>query len=815
MRKIALILSALAMSLFVIAQEKTKLNAQSINAYFSSQIPSSFQKLYLHTDREYYFIGDTLWFSPYLLQATNNKLLTDNCNLYLYLIDNKGQVVEKKNFTLENGMCSGYLNFDNKFIAAGTYVLRAYTDRMKPLGEDAFFRKTIKINDTRQYNNDDKSSEKNNEIVILDFYPEGGFLLDGKVNRMAFIAHNKDGQKINFKGKIISSMGEEIPIKTVYKGVGSFSFVPKSKNKYKIETNEYSNIQFRMPDISQQGAKLMLTKESEKALSFNIISSDNMPSREFYIAIFHRGIGKNYVKVEKEKLNKAISIKKEYFGAGVNRLVLLNSKFEPLSERLVFTNKNKDDCLVNVTLSKDQFQTREQVKMKLNIPTIKNDDEWARVSVSVVNENMMGYQGNLLDLRSYLLLDSELKGYIQNPGLYFVDDDSISSSRKLDLLMLTNGWRNYAKEQADVVRSSNSNIGITFSGKVQKEILNKPYINTDVFLTVVNNNIQEIKSTKTDQYGYFKFDSIVYFDTALVMIQAKNHKDKNNTRLELNDLCLEHFSVDESNYKNIDDIGELSLEMYRLKYINELSLMEFFPDRESILLEEIVVAVKAKKKPDDHFRIYTPSQSNKLTDTDRHYTSILQYLSGRFAGVQVMEDKILIRGSGSLSLGGSDDLPVMSDGPLILLDGMPITTDELKYFPMYDIDVVEIIKGPDAAIFGVRGANGVISIFTRKGFDYKPVAEKMPGTIIKKIQGFEKFCVFYSPVYNSNKIDTEIPDYRQTLYWNPSVVVDDKSSSLSFFTCDNLANYKVIVEGITMSGKICIGEAGFIVDERK
>ncbi len=75
---------------------------------------------------------------------------------------------------------------------------------MKLFGEDSFFRKIIKINDTRPHNNDEKSSEKKNEIVILDFYPEGGFLLDGKVNRMAFIAHNEDGQKINFKGKIIA-----------------------------------------------------------------------------------------------------------------------------------------------------------------------------------------------------------------------------------------------------------------------------------------------------------------------------------------------------------------------------------------------------------------------------------------------------------------------------------------------------------------------------------------------------------------------------------------------------------------------------------
>lgn len=64
---------------------------------------------------------------------------------------------------------------------------------------------------------------------------------------------------------------------------------------------------------------------------------------------------------------------------------------------------------------------------------------------------------------------------------------------------------------------------------------------------------------------------------------------------------------------------------------------------------------------------------------------------------------------------------------------MPIEVDQLEYFPMYDIDVVEVIKGSDAAIFGVRGANGVISVFTRTGVDYEPIEEEMPGTIIKKM----------------------------------------------------------------------------------
>lgn len=785
--------------------------AQSIDNYFSSQESTAFQKLYLHTDREYYFVGDTLWFSPYLLLANNNELLADDCNLYVELIDSKGQIVEEKNFLLDKGICSGYLSFNNEIITAGTYILRAYTDHLKPLGGDAFFRKTIKINNVRHKKEEEILPNKERGKVFLDFYPEGGFLLDGKVNQMAFIAHNQDGQTVNIKGKLLSADGEQIPINTTYKGVGSFMFIPKSGQKYKIETDAHKNVQFRMPDFRPQGAKLMLTKVTDKAISLYIISSDNLPSNEFYIALFHRGKGINYVKVEKDKLTQPISIRTDYLGAGVNRLVLLNAQFEPLSERLVFINNNSDDCLVKINVGKDKLQTREQVKMKLSIPEIQNDDEWARLSVSVVSENMVGYKGNLLDIRSYLLLDSELKGQVQTPGLYFIDDDSVSSARKLDLLMLTNGWRNYkcnsVKEKGDVDVQISSP-GFTFSGNVKKEIANKPYVNTDVYLNIANKDIRKLRSTKTNQYGCFEFDSIVFFDTTMVMIQAKNYKDKNNTRLELSYQGLEHFPVDESKYEHIEDIGSLSYEMYRLKYMNELALTKFFPDRESKVLKEINVIAEKKENTDTHFRFYgTASQSKKLTDSDRNYQNVFQYLSGRFAGVRVIDkNTVLIRGGGSIN---------SSNDPLYLLDGMPIDAAQLEYIPMYEIDVVEVIEGPDATIFGVRGANGVISIFTRTDADYKPTAKEIPGTIIKKMQGFEKLRVFYSPVYVKNNIDSEIPDYRQTLYWNPEVVIDDDIKPITFFTCDNLANYKIFVEGITTSGKICMGEAGFVVNERR
>lgn len=134
--------------------------------------------------------------------------------------------------------------------------------------------------------------------------------------------------------------------------------------KYKIEADAYKIAQFRMPDIRQQGAKLMVSILTDDAVKLYIITSENLLSSEYYIALFHRGIGINYIKIEGKNLSRSISIATDHLGVGINRLVLLNAHFEPLSERLVFINKTYEDYHINIDLKKKELQTRQQVKMK-------------------------------------------------------------------------------------------------------------------------------------------------------------------------------------------------------------------------------------------------------------------------------------------------------------------------------------------------------------------------------------------------------------------------------------------------------------------
>lgn len=86
------------------------------------------------------------------------------------------------------------------------------------------------------------------------------------------------------------------------------------------------------------------------------------------------------------------------------------------------------------------------------------------------------------------------------------------------------------------------------------------------------------------------------------------------------------------------------------------------------------------------------------------YHDIYDVFRGRFAGVVVRGTDIVIRGIGSVNA---------EVGALVLLDGVPVTGD-LSFISPCDIGGITVIKDGSAAIYGSRGANGVVLIELKK-----------------------------------------------------------------------------------------------------
>jgi TonB-dependent SusC/RagA subfamily outer membrane receptor len=101
------------------------------------------------------------------------------------------------------------------------------------------------------------------------------------------------------------------------------------------------------------------------------------------------------------------------------------------------------------------------------------------------------------------------------------------------------------------------------------------------------------------------------------------------------------------------------------------------------------------------------SKSQKRNPDNFRYTNIYEYIRGKVAGVQVLDD-LSIRVRGITSLNGSNE-------PLFVLDKIVLFSNaSIRDINPNDIKSVKVLKGSDASIYGVRGAAGVIVITTRK-----------------------------------------------------------------------------------------------------
>jgi TonB-dependent SusC/RagA subfamily outer membrane receptor len=103
------------------------------------------------------------------------------------------------------------------------------------------------------------------------------------------------------------------------------------------------------------------------------------------------------------------------------------------------------------------------------------------------------------------------------------------------------------------------------------------------------------------------------------------------------------------------------------------------------------------------------TQVGKIDGTDKKYASystIYDMIRGQVAGVQVSGKTIRIQGTNSFSL---------NNEPLIIVDGSSVRS--LDNITPQMVKSIEVLKGPSASIYGSRGANGVIIIYTKRGKD--------------------------------------------------------------------------------------------------
>lgn len=787
------------------------------------------EKVYVHTDKNIYEPGDTIWYKLYVTDAIDHRPSLYSNLVYLEFINNKDSLLSRQKIYCEKGSAFGQLALPEK-IKTGPIRVRVYTNLMRNNSDEFFFNKVLHVWDPILEGSYDSSSSDDKSVLldevvkrpVLGIYPESGDLVEGISSKVAIQCRLPDGPSIAVKGRLVNESDELITeLKTYETGYGFFEFQPHPAKNYKIFLN-WQGVQFSydLPTVKSSGFVINCNQRNNSiVVKVNGSQSENLDRVRLVGHI--RGITFLDEKINFDSDNAFVTIiPTDALQAGVATFTVFGSNGRARAERLVFIDKSIDPLIVN--LSDTLIDKRAPIQLSLT-----HDDSFESkgldLSLSVYNSSAEVNNLSTYNIRSYLLLASDLRGKIEDIDYYFEIPGDFKRQFLLDLVMMTHGWRRFdwydiASLPKEYKPEYEAEKGISLQGYTRSFLNKNKGLVSNVILTTMGDTYYE-EQKETAENGYFEFGPYIVYDTLKAFLQARKIGKKSKAKLEGRRNI--DIQLIEKSYPAIDSYdwsepgnGESEILVDR-SYIEDAREADYklssYQDMMEIDLDAFVVTAKKKTRKDSLDEIaksmsvnYTPSV--RVEVDERNYLGIRSVFDmlRNIAGVRIQGNfpNQVARIRGVSSLNASQD-------PLYLFNGMQVDASYINTINPTEVLFIDVIKDGESAVFGNRGANGVIAVYT--GYNDKLNNQK-PGIFNFKIKGFNTPKVFYSPDYSRDYFDEMIPDNRSTLYWNPNIrLAPGESFTHNVFSSDRKGRHIVIIEGLSSEGKPVFYEASFVV----
>ncbi len=794
------------------------------------------EKIYLHLNRSDYYSDETIWLKAYAVAGPLHQPSPLSHNIYVDLLDPDQKVLKQLMLISKEGFAHGSIEL-SKELREGKYVIQAYTTAMKDDDPEYFFRKEIRINSIRGITAETEIAED----IDLQFFPEGGHLVDEVTTRIAFKAIDEHGMPVTVNGKVFNGTGQQVgQIFTRHDGMGAFSIAPKADEQYYAQLDQ-SPKRFQLPTVETNGVTLQLDMLTDKDNLIITVKKNNQTKAEDFFLIGHARGWLNYTaSVNFEENEATLTVAKNTFTEGINHLTLFNKKGSPLAERLFYT-RGQSTLNISVEPEKESYQTRELTKLKIKVTDQYGEPVEGNFSLTAFNTDRVFQSSPNDHIVSNLLLNSDIRGYIHHPSYYF-ESVSPAKDNHLDLVMMTNGWSRFNWNDLESLSQNIPVIDyaqrIDVRGKMLAAGRNKPIKAGTV--TYINNGAEnpETLVTTTDRKGEFVIEDASPFEGLPFMLTGQTSKGGKNVEFEVypdkrqipsiplfNEVTLQSLSAssgendlafdpDEGAGLGSKTPGAASFIAKDNKdYLSTLQVLE-------------TVVIEAEKEEPKRLSFYgPPSLSMDMAPIVRDYngTNILRFMKGRLPGVLITDNDIastieirsVSTSEASLAQAETTLIDPNPDNPLLFLDNVPVPLQVIVDLPSNIIERVEVFRGPDAVVFGVNGAKGAILFFTKPGISAISYI-KSEGVQAFTVDGYHQPKEFYVPKYDANYRETGVPDFRIATHWEPEVITDKNGeATVSFYNSDDLSTIRVLLEGISLLGAPGIGNCQYRVTNRE
>ncbi len=798
----------------------TELVNEKLNEYNTINTP---EKIYIHTDKPYYSLDEDLWFTCYLVNGITHEKSSKSWVIHTELIDANDSIVSRKKLFTNNISVAGDFKIEDSW-KPGKYLLRAYTNYMRNNAPDYFFNKEINILDIDNkketgldnLKNNDKKQENDFKQIKpdLQFYPEGGDLVENIKSKVAVKIKDIGINGKEISGVIVDESDNFITsFTTTHFGLGIFVIVPKRNVKYyaKLELNgvEYK---YSLPKTLPKGHTLEVVN-SKDYLTIGVSSNEDTGLINTYLVIHQRG---QLIYSKYETTNTKgfpLKIPTRELRNGVTHITLFNATGNPVCERLVFVDNKERKGTIEIKKENNVLEPRKEQKLNISSKDSEGNFLPSHLSMSVTNLSAFPYNKYSTNVKTYLLLNSDLRGEIKNPG-YFFDEKNSLSTHLLDLTMLTHGWRRFTWKDL-LFKNRETTIepekGIFISGKTKQ--LKSPYrtVSCPTRLTFMGKNVAQEPIKNSNKQGRFSFGPFIFFDSIPTLIESRLTNFKSQKDGDRNVLIL--IDLDQNDSPKIDrkailkdNTKHTQLENY-LKVSRYLKQLNFEYDKKRERLEEVTIIAKKEDKAAKRLK-----EMSDLTDYGYATNRIDLESDFLYSGQTIFDILNTVPGVNTDPLGNSISIRGTNGTPRILLDKFEVDIEFLSSIQADQVAFIDVLKGADAAFFSNAG-NGVIAIYSKTGGGISGNIKRKPGIIDFTAQGFYTARQFYTQDDFDGIGQTVKVDTRTTLHWEPRIVINSlQGEDVTFITSDIKSDYLVIIEGISTSGVPLYATTTFTVE---
>ncbi len=817
MRKIILII-ALSASCLVSG------NSQGVVEEISNRLDNYIksypqEKVFVHTDRDIYSSNQMIWFKAYVLNAATHVPMDLSKVLYVEILNERLKPIAVRKLYIDQGFARGNILLPAG-AEGGNYILRAYTKYMLNRGSEFIFRKEITVIDLETpesvlveeiVTSAQTSETGSNNRIDLRFFPEGGHLVSGPLTVLGVKAVAPDGFGRKISGKIFDENGVGVSnFETNEVGIGKVAVAALPGINYFAQIDG-DGFRYELPTTEESG--YFLTARIWNG-SLTIQAAHNRGvSMEGYSLLLHTsGIPVAFFSGKAGMKSLTTRLSTQDLEKGILTITLFNKQGQALCERLVFIDSG-NKAAIDVTTAKSEYGIREKVNLKVDL----SGTDSAQLSMSIVRPEYLSNMGEVASIEYYLMLESDIRGYIEDIGRYF-DEKNLQREEELDALMLTQGWRRFdwdevMKEKQEI--EYKPEFGLSISGRMVDFYKEEKSVEGVVQLSFLEDLMSD-RAVETDPAGNFIFRDLQFADSVTAIIQGskstgnkkKNReKDKDDpVKILLSEKQWLSVSRLDSLYKtNPSTVGFKDYQQ-STKIINQIYDAYNFDD-ETIVLDEVAIQGYRdtwKDSPFNRGQMYrTPTRRLVMDSLNIGNQFRVVDMLRRLPGIQIFgtfpDYQIVIRSAASFQVDAS---------PLILVDNVQVDIPYLATMDGTTVEFIDILSTSQASMYGALAYGGVIAIYTNvtssggRGGSNAQQERLDWGISTFELIGYQIPDAFYAPRYDERLEEHNKPDFRSVLHWEPTIMVrNGNPTEFNFYTSDESANYLLITQGISYSGK--------------